>query len=345
MLRPSLALTMIVKDEARCLARCLQSALPLVDEMVICDTGSTDETAEIARRFGATVVHLPWPKHFAQARNHGLDHARSDWNLIMDADEWVDSELDLRALRQFIEEDAQRVGLVRVRSSFMIDNRTEFSDSWLPRLLPRHIRFQGRIHEQPVHQGLRCVRTDLTLHHDGYEPSRARSKAARNFELLKAELMSDPHNAYLHYQMGVQHDGASEWEQASQAYLRALSCGASRYPFAHSLSVRLLHALCRAQRHAEALAWAKEIEQQWPQSSDVFFAIGNLCLDLAITEPAHALDSWLPSAQAAWLRCLEIGEEVTEEDEHVVGRGSHLAAYNLGVVQNSLKRVLHHARS
>jgi hypothetical protein len=340
MSRTGLALTMIVRNEARCLARCLQSAQTLVDEIIICDTGSTDESVDIAKKFGACVVHLPWPGHFAQARNHCLDHSRADWNLVLDADEWVDSAVDPQVLRQFVEDGPQRVGLVRVRSTFMIHQRSECADSWLPRLLPRGVRFVGQIHEQPAHR-LPHGRTGVLLHHDGYEPERAHAKASRNFELLKATLSRHPDDPTLHYQMGVQYDAASDWQQACESYQRALSYGAAAYPFSHSLGVRLLHALSRTQQYSEALAWAKYLEERWPRSSDVFFAIGNLCLDLASAEPRCALDSWLPSAEAAWQRCLEIGEDHAEQDEHVVGRGSFLAAHNLRVVHEAISGLSH----
>jgi len=336
--RPSLALTMIVRNEARCLARCLQSAQRLVDEILICDTGSTDETVSLATQFGARVSHVPWSGDFSQARNHCLDQSQADWNLVLDADEWVDPAVNAEAFRQFIQYNPASLGLVRIRSAFRIEERTEYAESWLPRLLPKGIRYLGRIHEQPDHKLTRS-RTDVLVHHDGYEPERARAKAPRNIELLLAELAHDRHSPYLYYQLGVQHDAASEWHQACLSYQRALACGAGKFTFAHSLGVRLLHALCRTAQYPQALAWGRHMERQWPRSSDVFFAVGNLCLDLANAEPEFALDTWLPSAQAAWLRCLEIGEEHAEQDEHVVGRGSFLAAHNLQVVRDALSHL------
>ena len=62
-----LALVMIVRDESRCLARCLESVRPHVDRMIVLDTGSTDDTVEIARRCGAIVHHYAWTHDFAAA--------------------------------------------------------------------------------------------------------------------------------------------------------------------------------------------------------------------------------------------------------------------------------------
>ena len=331
---------MIVRNEARCLARCLRSARTFVDDIIICDTGSTDNTVDIAKQFGAKVIHLPWSGDFANARNHCLNHSHADWNLVLDADEWIDSAVNAKTLRLFTEGTHPKVGLVCVRSTFIMNGRAEYAESWLPRLLPREIRYVGRIHEQPDHD-LPHRRTEVLLHHDGYEPERARAKARRNFDLLNAALTSDPLNPALHYQLGVQHDAASDWEEACKSYRQALSLGATDYPFAHSLGVRLLHALCRTEQYPEALAWGRRIENLWPNSSDVYFAIGNMCLDLANAEPECAIDSWLPSAEAGWKRCIEIGEDTAELDEHVVGRGSFLAAHNLRIVHDALEQLSH----
>ncbi|MFH1985896.1 MAG: tetratricopeptide repeat protein [Pseudomonadota bacterium] len=98
---PQITLCMIVKDEQAQLARCLHSVAPVVDEMVVVDTGSTDRTCEVARLFGARVVNVAWNADFAAARNAGLDQTTGQWILIMDADEAL-SARDHDALRQLV---------------------------------------------------------------------------------------------------------------------------------------------------------------------------------------------------------------------------------------------------
>ena len=82
-----LSLVVIARDEQEFIAACLQSALNVVDEIIVVDTGSTDETAEIARECGAKVIQYAWNDDFAAARNAGADAATGDWLLILDADE------------------------------------------------------------------------------------------------------------------------------------------------------------------------------------------------------------------------------------------------------------------
>ena len=82
---------MIVKNEAQTLGPCLQSVSGIVSQIVVADTGSTDSTADIARQNGATVISIPWRNHFANARNAALDLMQTDWVLVLDADEELDT--------------------------------------------------------------------------------------------------------------------------------------------------------------------------------------------------------------------------------------------------------------
>src|SRR6185369_17370590 len=79
----ALALVMIVRNEARCLERCLASARPWVDEMVVLDTGSTDATPAIAARCGARVAHAEWRDDFSVARNQTLALTAAPWRLVL----------------------------------------------------------------------------------------------------------------------------------------------------------------------------------------------------------------------------------------------------------------------
>ena len=74
----SIALTMIVRNEARCLERCLRSAEPFVDRMLVLDTGSTDRTIEIAKDCGAEVFERRWTDDFAAARNAVIARSSAD---------------------------------------------------------------------------------------------------------------------------------------------------------------------------------------------------------------------------------------------------------------------------
>jgi glycosyltransferase involved in cell wall biosynthesis len=88
-----LSLCMIVKNEESALPKCLSSAVNVVDEIVILDTGSTDKTPQIAQQFGAQVYHFEWSNNFSVARNEALKYVTGDWILVLDADETLKPEI------------------------------------------------------------------------------------------------------------------------------------------------------------------------------------------------------------------------------------------------------------
>lgn len=88
----TLSLCMIVKDEGKTIERCLKSVKSFVDEIIIVDTGSTDDTKEIALRCGAKVFDFEWVNNFAAARNFSFSKATSEYILWLDGDDFIDEE-------------------------------------------------------------------------------------------------------------------------------------------------------------------------------------------------------------------------------------------------------------
>src|SRR5690625_3830804 len=89
----TVSLCMIVKDEEQTIARCLQSVAHFVDEIVIVDTGSSDGTKAICRRFTDRLLDFPWIDDFSAARNFSFSKATKDFILWLDADDVI-SEAD-----------------------------------------------------------------------------------------------------------------------------------------------------------------------------------------------------------------------------------------------------------
>lgn len=332
----TIAATLIVRDEARCIARCLASVRPWVDRMVVVDTGSADGTPEIARAAGAEVHHLEWPGDFSIARNHALALADADWHLVLDADETVDQGGDL--LRQWCG-GAARLGQVCIHNQFdaasnPADRPVSTSRSWITRVIPRGSRFVGRVHEQ-VNSTLPRARIELHLGHDGYRDAQMVAKRERNRTLLLRELADRPDDEYLFFQLGTEAEGRDEFAAACEWYGKAFLAMKAGEPWRHDLVVRYLHSLGRAGRLNEALALAESCQQEWANSPDFFFVVGNIALDCALADPAEAIPHWLPLAVSCWEQCLLIGERPDLEGS-VEGRGSHLARHNLAAVRGQM---------
>jgi tetratricopeptide (TPR) repeat protein len=328
----SLALVMIVRDEARCIERCLRSAAGVVDQMWVLDTGSVDDTPALARRCGAELRHWTWRDDFAAARNAALELSACDWQLVLDADEWIAAGSE--ALQTWRQDRAARIGLLRVVSQ--IDGAaagTQQAPSWLPRLLPRGVRYAGRVHEQPV-SALPRQRLQLQLLHDGYLPAQMQHKAGRNQRLLQQALHSDGDDPYLRYQLGKDHEVQGRFAEAEPCYAQALAATAADAPWRHDLVLRQLFTLKKLGRFEPAMMLAEAEMPHWGESPDFFFTLGDLLLDWAVAQPQQA-PTLLPMIESSWQRALHIGENPALQDT-VRGRGSFLAAHNLAVLCDGL---------
>ena len=172
------SLCMIVRDEEHNLAECLAPVAGLFDEIVIVDTGSTDNTPAIAREFTPHVHEFAWCDDFAAARNESLRHATGDWIFWLDADDRVRPQ-DVARLKELLDSLDERP------RAFLMDTRLlpmgaqdELSLVTHQRLFRRHpnVRWQGRVHEQLrpefVTLGYECVFSDVAIDHVGYRENR-----------------------------------------------------------------------------------------------------------------------------------------------------------------------------
>lgn len=333
-----LAATLIVRDEARCITRCLESVRPWVDRMVVLDTGSTDATPELARQCGAQVHHLPWPDDFSAARNHVLGLADADWNLVIDADEWVATGGE--GLRRWCA-GGPRLGLACVQSIGDAPSSGAAApaiNNWIVRVIPRGVRFAGRVHEQVV-SSLPAQRIALELHHDGYMAEQTERKLDRNQPLLLRELQDDPGNAYILYQLGKDAELHKDYSAACDWYGKAQERAGPRVNWFHEMLISRLHCLGQAGRHDEALTLAEAQRHAWSESPDLFFVMGNIALAKAQTDPAHALEQWLPLAASSWAQSVKIGDRPDLEGS-IRGHGSHLAQENLETLRSQLAAIL-----
>lgn len=224
-----LSASLIVRDEAEALRKCLASIRELVDEIVVVDTGSTDDSREAALSFGARVEDFPWNGNFSDARNRGLDLVRSEWVLYIDADEQA-LPGDTVAIREQLRDPAFAGYEVLLRP------RPNFTPYWALRLFRSDpaIRFRGVIHENPwpalkeYCRGERRVgRSSLFLDHIGYEGDQAH-KYRRNLPMLREALEADPTSIYCWCHLADIHSALGEEDLAIQALEKALAIVRSR---------------------------------------------------------------------------------------------------------------------
>ncbi len=149
----SVCLCMIVKNEAKVLSRCLDSFAPLVEEIVIVDTGSSDDTKEIAARYTDKIYDFSWIGDFAAARNFAFSKAGCDYIYSADADECIDEENARKflALKEAMDPQVEMVQMWYVNRH---DLRT--TDNYEKDLRPKLFkRLRNFVWIDPVHESVR----------------------------------------------------------------------------------------------------------------------------------------------------------------------------------------------
>lgn len=323
----TIALTMIARNEERCIERALVSARPWVDKLLVLDTGSTDRTIEIARDCGAEVFERRWTDDFAAARNAILTRSTADYNLILDADEWI--EYGGPAIASVRANRTPLVHALQICSSLQAEGSDIQSYHWVTRLLPRGVRYRGRVHEQPHHR-LKISRLDVKIGHDGYAPANMLAKRGRNRALLEQTLAETPDDPYTLYQMGKDHDAYREIETAIDYFRRALAVVKPSMVWRHDLIVRMLLRLPMAGDLEGAMMLAADEMANWGHSADFHYAAAEVMFAQFQAHPGQGAQL-LPMIEHCLTTALKLGDTL-DLSGAMAGRGSYLAAEKLWVL-------------
>lgn len=186
---PSLSLAMIVKNESEHLKKLLPIVRGMVDEIIIVDTGSTDDTKQIAESFGANIYDFPWNDNFSDARNESLKYCTKDYIFWLDADDYIERQ-DIAKLKWFIQDNLGKAIFLN-----LVDKRYDRSfQSVQLRVFPNHkdLQFIGKVHEQisfaVEKQDIKYATCDVNIIHFGYtSPEAITEKLERNLRILLAD--------------------------------------------------------------------------------------------------------------------------------------------------------------
>ncbi|WJH27282.1 glycosyltransferase [Paenibacillus sp. CC-CFT742] len=316
-----LGIHMIVQNEEQHLPRCLNSFYQPGMEWFITDTGSGDRTPEIARQFGATVLHAEWEDDFARARNISLPLAGTEWILCVDADEYTIDGME--ELMNYLPTVHKSVSKLKVTIENRIDEKTEDQVVFQPVRLFRSgygYRYEGRIHEQLVCDDTENIRQEsdpvapLRLVHDGYLASQIAQgrKPLRNLKLLQQELKEHPNQPFHLYNLGVTYCQLGEMGKAVDSFANSLRLTESGAPYRSTLVCDYAKVLGALERYDEGRALLAVETQHYPDYADLHFLYGDFLEQQGLEERAYQ----------SYARAVDASEGVRRQTEYVHEKGT-----------------------
>lgn len=267
-----LSLCMIAKNEGANIERCLESVESIVDEIILVDTGSTDDTVEKAKKYGAKVFYSEWKNDFSLARNESIKHATGDWILILDPDEEIPASCrdNLRAFLVDVGDDLYYQ--LRIKNLDK-DDKVSF-ENYMIRMFRNtpSARYTGRIHEAiyPKNGFINISDDSVHILHHGYKDLDLVNKkiTERNLPILEnlsTDDISDSYKSYLNFYIGSSHFDLGDIDKAIDYLVKSLELSKNETDndFTITQYIRLMNIYLIGRRNKELL----ELLESAPEKS------------------------------------------------------------------------------
>lgn len=322
----TISLCMIVKDEEKCIRRCLNSVKDKVDEIIIVDTGSSDETVSIAKEYGANIFFFEWEDDFAAARNFSISKAQSDYILILDADEFLDESSNL-----LLDPSSEGKDFYIVNFKNYMDGGYVSKHQSIRLFRNNKFIYEGKIHEHLNIADFENLTNDFTgfiIHHDGYknEVITQKNKFERNLKLLENEVKNNP-TGYNLFNLGTHFKAEKDFVKALDSFRKSypLSKNQIYVPYLlYSMGECLLH----LERYKEGINLISDSIELFPKYTGFNYLMGLFYEKL----------KYLKRAEEAFEKCIELGE--VEHIQSIEGVGSYLANIKLAEIQHKQGNLL-----
>lgn len=340
--RVKISLCMIVKDEENQIYDCLLSALNLVQEIIIVDTGSTDNTKEIAKQFTNKVFDYIWCDDFSDARNQSIKHATGEWILYLDADERL-SNINVAKLINYLDNLDPKIGAVNCLIENVVtksNGTTETQLGYYPRLFRNYgypiIKFEGLIHEQISNSfkklNLDETKSDIIIKHLGYQIEfiESKNKIQRNLDLLNRSLNNDVNDAYLKFHLGQTYIQLNDFEHAKIYFKNALELSELSVPVKCSALNQLAQLEGIAGNYTEAIKLASESVRLIPnQKFGRLILIEANYLQKNYSEALIQINSFQAYSKAGKLD-IEIAYDIEYDDDKIEKLKQKIMSINKG---------------
>ncbi|MGL5753658.1 MAG: glycosyltransferase [Paraclostridium sp.] len=275
----TLSVCMIVKDEEKVISNCLQSIKHIADEIIVVDTGSTDDTIEIAKQYDAKIIKYIWNDDFSDARNKSLECATKNWILVLDADERIDYDEALLLKKMLLDYKNHEGFIMKLVN---IEDGKKDGSSSVFRLFKNNpkYRFSGKIHEQIVPsmkktcKKLEIGSCNISILHVGYDSKivNLEQKAERNLRILN-NYKEDEKDGYYYYSLGNEYVRIKDHEKAIYLYNKGLILAKEKdisdiyVPY---LYINLIKTLFSLEKYIDSINVINECEKQFEGFKDLY---------------------------------------------------------------------------
>ena len=322
-----ISLCMIVKNEGENLRDCLYKVSAIVDEIIVVDTGSTDNTRSIAAEFTDKVYGYNWCYDFAAARNFSISKASNDWILVLDADEYVSNYMQEKVYN-FVNDISNEKVVGRIERINLLEDSgasRKFTER-ISRLFNRkYLQYEGTIHEQIVGKDGKAYNTvsvDITIDHIGYtkEVINKTNKLKRNMDMLIRAIEDKPNDPYLYFQLGKTYYMMKDFNASCVYFEKALTFKLeSRLEYVEDLIETYGYALINSGKYTDAMKIENYLDI-YINSADFHFLLGLIYMN----------NAKFNQAVESFLECTKFPHSKVE------GITTYSSYYNIGVIYDVL---------
>lgn len=328
-----ISLCIITKNECTLINECLKRIkkyVPSHHEIVVLDTGSSDDTCETVLQYTKNLYHYTWCNDFAAARNEIIKYAHNDFILMIDSDEWIDA-WDENLLQRRISGSPESIGKITRKDSFTQQGKDYLSTEEMGRLFSKKVyHYEGSIHEQITFldsslKHYRFYSLPIVCTHQAYMGNLdlRRKRALRNIQLLNAEAIKKPDDPYLYYQLGQSYYMMEDYENAVVYFSKGLSFDVNpRLIYVQNMVETFGYSLINTGRVKDAL-FVEDAYEEFAGSADFVFLVGLIYMQNARFD--DAIREFLKAA--------------TFPSCKVDGANSYRAYYNAGVIYECTGRI------
>ncbi|MDE6845235.1 MAG: glycosyltransferase [Lachnospiraceae bacterium] len=325
-----ISVCLIAKNEEKHIEECLKRLQPYGFEIVLADTGSSDRTIELARKYTDKIYHFDWCGDFSAAKNYAMEKASHDWILSIDCDEYIES-IDITSLTACMEAQPAAAGRILIRNRFTENGQTSYEQVRVSRFVNRrYYHFEGAVHEQLVPKPVQNMagQTDapvkyvypapITVLHVGYDGSEKemREKSRRNIALLEKELETHGADPYTYYQLGQSYRKLHDYKRACCYYDLGLAMDVDpAADYVQTMVESYGYTLLDLKRNQDALNLLG-VYDEFAKRADFVFLMGLIYMNNGLFDEAVR----------------ELQKATTMEEFAVDGVNSYKANYNIGVI-------------